>query len=250
MLLGVPSSASGSAVDVDGMALNQVVSGQIKVGRRVLALPAGEWQLVRKAEGRGGSDLRAPEMVSLSFQQVTGNRIVQTLSVNASKNSSSRIWAAEPCKAQSDSYWVDDRKVGINNQFCTRVGFTSGFVDGAAGADYQSWVRDVKARGLAYSPEMPWVGVVRYTMSDYLLMAISFDPGVSGIGPSKRAARRLNDWLPDVARELPAQRAFYESLVAWAPVFATAAQRAFDGDETLQPADYGEPKLPPKPRLD
>jgi len=249
-LLALPVSAKGTAPDIDSVALNDSVTGAVKVGRRVIALPPGEWQLIRKADGRGGSDVYAPEMMSMNFQQVDGKRITKLLTVNASKHSSNRNWFAEPCKVRGDSFWLDDRQFSINSQFCLRVGFTSNFVDGATGAAYQAWARDIKGRGIAYSPEMPWVSVVRYTRSDYLFMSLAFDPATAGIGPSKEAARHLNDWLPDTVKAHPQQLSFYESLVAWAPTFAAAVQRAFDGDEALRPSDYGEPKFPPKPAND
>lgn len=234
-------------VSVDSLGINSTVTGSIKIGRRVMGLPKGEWQLVVKEAGSGGTDTRAPEIVKLSFQQVEGSRITRFLSITASKFSSNRLWFAEPCKTKGDSYWLEDRTLGMNNQFCLRVSFTSGFVVGAKGNGYEAWAHDVRARNLSFSPEMVGISGTRYTRSDYLYVLLSFDPSVAGIGPSKNPARKFNDWLPDSLDSHPAQRTFYDSLVAWAPQFAGAIEKMFDGDERLQAQDFGEPSFPAKP---
>jgi hypothetical protein len=95
---------------------------------------------------------------------------------------------------------------------------------------------------------MPYVSVIRFTPYDYLRMVMSFDPSSSGIGPSPNPSRQFNEWNGEATSRPPINTKYYESLVSWAPRFAEAVQRAFDGDESLSEIDYGVPQLPNRPQ--
>jgi hypothetical protein len=185
-------------------------------------------------------------LMDLEFQELKNDRIGRLLRVVATKTSRTVNWNDEPCKSKGDSFWIEDRKRRMNDQFCLRVGYLSGIVDGARGVQYEAWARDVKAKAIGYSPEMPFISVIRYTPYDYLRMSMAFDPSSSGIAGSKTPARQFNDWNGLTVSQMPVHMRFYDALVSWAPKFADAVQRAFDGDESLSAADYGEPTLPTK----
>jgi hypothetical protein len=180
-------------------------------------------------------------MMWFYFQELRDGRLNRSLELLANLTSRTVNWFDEPCKVKGDSFWLSDRKIGINDQFCLRVGFKNEIVDGDHGAAFEAWARDIKLKAIGYSPQMPYVSVTRYTPDDYLRMVVSFDPSVSGIAASADPAQQRNDWQPDA--RLPAQADFYAALVAWALRFAGAVERAFAGDESLSGTDYGEPIL-------
>lgn len=242
------SWSAGPVVLAESLQPNDTVTGPIKIGRRTLVLPAGNWQLVTSSERNSSNDsARTSPLMSLYFQDLHDGRLTRSLEVLATKFSRTTNWLDEPCKSKGDSYWIEDRARSTRDQFCLRVGFKNGVVDGATGAVFEAWARDLKAKSIGYSPEMPFVRVTRYTSYDFLQMTVSFDPSVSGIVRSQNPARPFNDWFAQTVSQRPAHAKFYDALVAWAPKYAEAVQRAFDGDERLPSADYGEPNLPVKP---
>lgn len=205
--------------------------------------------MVSKIEKNSSSDgsSQMPRIVTLYFQEVIDGRLNRGLEVAATANSGQFNWLDEPCKNKNDSYWIDDRKRGMSDQFCTRVGYLSGVVDGARGEAFERWAREIKEKGIGYSPEMPYVSVVRYTSYDYIRMSINFDPNISGLMPSQNPARNFNDWQGQAVSNRPRHKQFYDALVNWAPKFALGVQRAFDEDKYLSPSDFGTPALPNKP---
>lgn len=233
---------------VEAININDFVTGRIKMGRRIIVLPAGNWQLVTKRDtnSSAGNAMQGPTISRLTFQEIKDGRLNRGLEVAATTSSGNMNWLDEPCKSKGDSYWIEDRKKGINNQFCLRVGYMSNMVDGATGNDFQAWARTIREKQIGYSREMPFVSVVRYTSYDYLKMSINFDPALSGIGSSADPTRQFNDWQGQSVASRPQHLKFYEALVIWAPKFATAVQRAFDNDEYLTDADFGLPALPAK----
>ena len=247
-VLPVSSWCVGPVVVADSLSLKDVVTGPIKIGRRTVVLPAGSWQLFEKSERTSNADgpSQSATLMDLEFQEIKNDRISRILHIVATKTSHTANWLDDPCKSKGNSYWMEDRKRGMNDQFCLRVDYLSGVVDAAHGAQYETWARDIKAKAIGYSPDMPFVSVIRYTSYDYLRMAMAFDPSSSGITPSKTPARQFNDWNGVTVSQMPVHRKFYDALVSWAPRFADAVQRAFDGDESLSDADYGEPILPTK----
>lgn len=236
-------------VDSDVIRANQVISGAVKIGRRIIPLPDGNWQLVNRIEKNSSSDgsSQMPTIVTLYFQEIQNGRLHRGLEVAATTSSSRMNWQDEPCKSKNDSYWIDDKKRGMNDQFCLRVGYMSGVVDGARGEAFQLWARNIREKEIGYSPEMPFLSVIRYTPYDYLRMSINFDPDISGIAKSANVPRQFNDWQGQTVNTRPQHAKFYDSLVSWAPVFATAVQRAFDNDKYLSSKDFGAPSFPPKP---
>ena len=241
--------AIGPVASAESLKPNDVVVGPIKIGRRTVVLPAGTWQLITSSERNSSTDgtAQSPTLLSLEFQELRNGRLTRLLQVTATKFSRTVNWLDEPCKSQGDSYWIDDRRRGIRDQFCLRVGFKSGVVDGARGDVFQAWARDMKSKSIGYSPEMPFVMVTRYTPYDYLQMTVSFDPALSGIPPSQNPARTFNEWNAAGIAQRPANAKFFDALVAWSPTYAAAVQRAFDGEDGLAASDYGEPILPVKP---
>lgn len=224
------------------------IAGSLKIGRRVIAVPPGDWQVISKTERNPSTDgtSNLPTMVTLVFQEIVENRLNRMLEVSATTYSARVNWINEPCKNKSDSYWIDDRKRSMNDQNCIRVGFFSGMVDNARGDVFNAWAHDIKMKGISYSVDMPYVLVTRYSSSDYLSMSVRFNPAISGIGPSKERERQFNDWKPAQIKEGSPHQQFYEALKAWSPRFDSAVERAFDGDEALSDSDYGNPKLPAK----
>ena len=183
-------------------------------------------------------------MLEAHLDQVVDGRLNQTLRLVASKYSRSSLnWVEEPCKTKGDSYWLEDRKRSFNDQFCIRIGFLSNVVDGATGEVFQAWARELVATGVGYSREMPFVQVTRFTPYDFLSMVIAFDPEAHGVTRSKRAERTFNDWQPQTLAGHPDRIAFYEALKSWAPTFAQAAARAFEGDAGLSALDFGSPSF-------
>lgn len=221
-----------------------VVANQFQYGRRTLTLPDGKWRLVVKRERNSTVDGSGVTMLEASFDEVVEQRLNRTLQVVATKQSKTTSWIDEPCKTLGDSFWMDDRKRSSNDQFCVRVGYLSGVVEQARGDVFQEWARQIVSSGITYSPEMPYVSVVRFTGYDYLRMTISLNPASSGIGRSEHGERHLNEWNPRRVPQNPRVKGFYESLQAWAPQFADAVSRAFEGDKVLKPSDYGRPTLP------
>lgn len=245
VLLSVDAaSAAAPVVSADTMKLGDVVSGSLQYGRRTMGLPAGQWRVVSKRERNSSTDGQGATMLEVAFDEVIDSRLNRVLQLLATKQSKSLNWIDEPCKTKGDSYWLEDRKRSMNDQFCIRVGFKSSIVDGARGEVFQAWARDIVAKGVRYSPEMPYVSVVRYTSYDYLAMMVSFDPSIRGIAKSRRVERQFNDWLPQTLGEHPDRARFYEALKAWAPTFASAVNRAFEGDEILSPNDFGGAVVP------
>ncbi len=220
--------------------------GAFRYGGRVIAVPSGQWRLIAKAEKNVVTGMSEPKTLTLTFDEVTEGRLARLLEIVATNYSSNVDWFAEPCKTKGDAYSIKDEKTGLNNQFCTRVGFRSAVVLGASGEQFEAWARDLTSRGVGFSPEMPFVRVTRYTKADYLQMTLSFDPQASGIGPSKYAERLVNDWNASSAPGNPQHVRFYEALAGWAPTFSAAVVRAFGGDTSLTGADFGSPALPPK----
>ena len=248
--LGMPdSSTAGPVVVASSLRVGDVVSGTLKIGRRNVVLPGGNWQVISSVERPVSTEsVQAPSIHTLHFQEILNGRLNRGLEVAATTFSTSFVnWTDEPCKFKGDSFWIEARRSRINDQFCLRAGFLSGVVDSARGDAFLAWARDIKARSIGYSPESPFVSVVRFTSYDYLRMSMSFDPMVSGIGASKNPARQFNVWHADNAARDPSRKAFFDALVAWAPTFADAVQRAFDADDTLTAKDFALPKLPEKP---
>jgi len=183
-------------------------------------------------------------MLEAAFDEVLDQRLNRTLQLTLTKHSKTGTWLDEPCKSLADSYWLDDRKRSFNDQFCVRIGFLSGVVEGARGDAFQDWARQIAASRTSYSPEMPFVSVVRFTTYDFLRMSVAFNPSVSGISRSEQRERHLNDWNSRAPTFSAKHQAFYAALQAWAPAFAAGVHRAFEGDETLRQSDFGTPTLP------
>lgn len=230
----------------DSLKVDDVVSGHVKYGRRTIALPPGDWRVVQKLERNLSTTGKSATMLEVAFDQIVEGRLSRTLRLALTKYSNNFNWIDQPCKTQGDAYWMNDRGRGFNDQFCIRVGFQHNMVDGARGESFQAWARGIVSQGIGYSREMPFVSVVRFTSYDYLQMTISFDPAIVGIVPSRRSDRQFNDWHPQMVAQHPDRVAFYEQLKAWAPTFASAVERAFKGDETLVPNDFGEPAFIPR----
>ena len=243
ILLNPCSYSAGPTVLAESLKQNDLVTGSIKIGRRTIVLPAGNWQLVVKSDKSSSIEgsSQAPTIMTLYFQEIKNRRLSRGLEIAATTFSGRMNWLDDPCKVKGDSYWLDDRKRGANDQFCIRVGYSSGIVDGARGDAFQAWAREIKSNAIGYSPEMPFVSVVRYTAYDYLRMSISFDPFPVGILPSQNPARQFNEWQGQTVSQRQKHARFYDSLVDWAPKFATAVQRDFEQDEYLTSGDFGEP---------
>jgi hypothetical protein len=235
------SYAQEPVVMADSLRAGDTISGAFKYGRRVITLPAGKWRLISYAERDSSTSRGGATMLDISFDEILEGRLNRILTISATKQSNNLNWVDEPCKTQGDSYWIDDRKRGFNDQFCVRIGYLSGIVDGARGEVFQTWARNIVSTGIRYSPDMPFVTVTRYTSYDYLVMRIGFNPEAYGIPRSKRPDRTFNDWNVKAIAHNPDRANFYEALKKWAPVYATATGRAFDGDVTLTSQDFGEP---------
>lgn len=230
--------------DFETVQVGDPAPGQFQYGRRVVTLPEGKWRLIVKLERSAAADGTGATMLEAAFDEVLDRRLNRTLQLTLTKYSKTGTWLDEPCKSLADSYWLDDRKRSFNDQFCLRVGFVTGMVEGARGQAFQEWARQITASSTLYSPEMPYLSVVRFTTYDFLRMSISFNPALSGISRSAQRERHLNDWNPRSPKFSANHEAFYAALQNWAPTFAAAAQRAFEGDETLKQSDFGSPKLP------
>jgi hypothetical protein len=249
LLIATSTYSADLVTSYDSLKQGDMVTDAVRIGRRVVVLPTGEWQLVFRGERPVSSDglNSLGNVVTLSFQEIVDGRFNRALDIAATSQSSNVNWHDEPCKVQGDSFWIDDRHQGINNQFCIRVGFASGIVDEAQGTAYQSWARDIKNKGIGYSREMPFILVTKYTPYDFLRMRLQFDPAVSGIPNSESSPRHLNAWNPANVGQGSQREKFYSALKTWAPAFASGVARAFDGDASLRGADFGTPNFPPKP---
>jgi hypothetical protein len=247
-LLPLRAHAQAQAVETTYLRSGDVVKDPIRIGRRQITLPSGNWQLVAMSERNSSTDGTSSSSViqTLHFQEIIDGTLTRMLEVSATKYSAQMYWLDEPCKTKGDSYWIETRKRGVNDEFCRRVGFIGGVVDQARGESFIAWARDLKQRAIKYSPEMPFVSVVRYTRSDYLRMAIQFNPSVSGIPPSKESTRQFNEWNGKLVTEGTRHYQFYEALREWAPTFADAVDRASKGDESLTAREFERPKLPPR----
>lgn len=228
-------------VNVDSLHAGDTVSGAFKYGRRVITLPEGKWRLVYQAERDSSPSRGGATMLDITFDEILEGRLNRLLTISATKQSNNLNWIDEPCKTLGDSYWIDDRKRSLNDQFCIRIGYLSGIVDGSRGEVFQAWARDIVSTGTKYSSDMPFIIVTKYTSYDSLVMRVAFNPQPYGIPKSKKSARAFNDWNVKVVAQHPARENFYEALKNWAPAYATAVSRAFDGDVKLSSQDYGEP---------
>jgi hypothetical protein len=244
---GAGAFAASEVAQADGLRIGDVVSGSLAYGRRTFALPGGSWRLVSKS-GRNPSTTgdSGSQMLQATFDQVVDKRLGRTLELVATKYSKTVNWLDEPCKNKGDSYWIDDRKRGMNDQFCVRVGYSSGVVDGAKGEAFEAWARDIIAKGIGYSRDMPFLRVTRFTPYDFLQMTVKVDAEGVGVARSKRPERQFNDWHPQTLANHPDRQAIYESLKAWAAKFAPAVDRAFAGDKSLTSDDFGSLILPRK----
>ena len=242
-------NTNATVVLAESVKIGDIIQGSIKIGRRIITLPTGTWQVIFKNERNPSTDgsTQGPKMISLSFQEIIENKLTRVLQLEATNYSGNFNWINEPCKTQGDSFWLDDRKRSLMDQFCIRIGFHSGVVDGARGETFLNWARDIKQRNTAYSAEMPSIEVTRYNAADYLKIVMQFNPSVSGISHSKEKPRQFNDWNPRQLAQNSSHEAFYEALRSWAPTFAGAVNRAFDGDESLLSQDFAEPTLPRRP---
>jgi hypothetical protein len=233
--------AQEPVVMVDSLRAGDTVSGAFKYGRRVIALPAGKWRLVYSAERDSSPSLGGATMIDITFDEILEGRLNRLLTISATKQSNNFNWVDEPCKTLGDSYWIDDRKRSLSDQFCIRIGYLSGIVDGSRGEVFQAWARDIVSTGTKYSSDMPFITVTRYTSYDSLVMRVAFNPRPYGIPKSKKSARAFNDWNVKVVTQNSAHENFYEALKNWAPAYASAVARAFEGDVKLISQDYGEP---------
>ena len=146
-VLPVSSWCVGPVVVADSLSLKDVVTGPIKIGRRTVVLPAGSWQLFEKSERTSNADgpSQSATLMDLEFQEIKNDRISRILHIVATKTSHTANWLDDPCKSKGNSYWMEDRKRGMNDQFCLRVDYLSGVVDAAHGAQYETWARDINA---------------------------------------------------------------------------------------------------------
>ncbi|AYQ29239.1 MULTISPECIES: hypothetical protein [unclassified Polaromonas] len=234
-------------VPAESLRVGDSVSGAVKYGRRIITLPAGTWRLTTYKERDSSTSGGGATMLDASFDEIVDGRLDRLLLISATKYSRNLNWIDEPCKTKGDAYWIDDRKRGFNDQFCIRVGYLSGVVDGARGEDYQTWARNIVAQGIKYSPDMPFVTVTKYTNYDFLAMRIAFNPEPYGTARSKRPERTFNDWNPSSVSLGTERKKIYEALKDWAPAYAAAVSRAFDGDAGLSSKDFGEPSLEKAP---
>lgn len=239
--------AAGEVANAETLRTGDVVSGPLAYGRRTFVLPSGSWRLIAARERDPSSGGPSGGLLwTAEFDEVVDKRLSRTLELVATKYSKSFNWVDEPCKNKGDSYWIDDRKRGLNDQFCIRVGFKSGVVEGARGDAFEAWARDLTAKNVGYSREMPFVRVTRYNAYDFLQMTVAVDPEGWGVARSKRAERPFNDWNPKTLADHPDQQAIYDALKAWADKFSPAVDRAFAGDKSLSGEDYGAPAFPRK----
>lgn len=245
---GTVGAAQPLASDLESLRAGDKVEA-FRFGERTVRLPIGDWQLIsrssRPVDVSGRESLG--RMARVQLHEIRGGRLNRLLDVSVNDLSVRVNWRNEPCKAQGDSYWIDDRKAGMNNQLCLRVGFVDGIVNKASGTTFVGWARDLKERGIRYSPEMPYVSVTRYTMSSWLSMQLMFDPAVSGIQPSEASERSESDWQPQRAARDPQRSAFYLSLKDWAPQLALLIQHNLDGDASTPSPEYGAPTFPSPP---
>ena len=242
---GTVAVAADEPVQAESLRKGDVVSGSLAYGRRTFALPNGLWRLVSTRErDTSNSGPSGSLMLEATFDQVIDKRLNSTFELVATKYSKAFNWLDDPCKHKGDSYWIDDRKRSMNDQFCIRVGFRSNMVDGAQGAVFEAWARELLAKEVGYSREMPFVRVTRFTSYDFLQMTVAVDAEGVGVARSKRHERQFNDWNPQTLSDHPERQAIYESLKAWSVKFAPAVNRAFDGDTSLSSDDYGVPVLP------
>jgi len=249
LCLVAPAARSAeSAIPYESLKQGDEVTDAVRIGRRVIVLPPGRWRLVSRSERPVSPQglVKLGNIVSLSFDEILDGRFNRALDVSATPQSSSINWIDEPCKDQGDSFWIEDRKQGINNQFCIRVGFAHGVVDEARGPAYESWAREIKNKGIGYSREMPFILATKYTRSDFLRIRLQFDPAISGIPNGSEAGRPLNAWNPGNVLPGSKHRQFYDAIRTWAPTFASAIARNFDADESLRSMDFSSPSLPPK----
>lgn len=233
--------AQEPVVTAGSLHAGDTVSGAFKYGRRVITLPAGKWRVIYHAERDASTSGGGATMLDITFDEVLEGRLNRLLTISATKQSNNLNWVDEPCKTLGDSYWIDDRKRSFNDQFCIRIGYLSGIVNGSRGEVFQAWARDIVSAGIKYSSDMPFIIVTKYTSYDCLVMRVAFNPQPYGIPKSKKSARAFNDWNVKVVTQNSARENFYEALKNWAPVYATAVARAFDGDVTLTPQDFSEP---------
>lgn len=233
--------AQEKVTPAESLRVNDTVSGAIKYGRRVITLPAGTWRLTTSTERNSSTSGGGATMLDASFDEIVDGRLNRLLLITATQYSRNLDWIDEPCKTKGDAYWIDDRKRSFNDQFCVRVGYLTGVVDGARGNAYLTWARNIIAQQVTYSPDMPFVSVVRYTSYDYLAMRLAFNPQPYGIAKSKRPERPFNDWNPSAVAPGIERKNFYDALTAWAPMFADGVSRSFEGDTKMTSKDFGEP---------
>jgi hypothetical protein len=245
-------AAEQAPVEFDEAKIGDVIEHSVRLSTgffsKLVVLPEGRWEVAAKSARPISSDgsYALGSMNRLIFQETSEGRLLRTLEILANRSSASVEWLDLPCKTKGDSILLDDKAYGINSQFCTRVGFIDGMVDQAVGSDYDAWARRIRANNIDYSPEMPFIQVTRYTRSDFLRVRVAFNPKASGIENSLAPQRHLNDWHPDNVKPGSAHERFYKALIDWAPQFASAVDRDFDGDKKLSPAAFGRPSLPAK----
>jgi hypothetical protein len=138
--------AAPETVRVETMRKGDVVAGSLSYGRRTFALPPGSWRLISMRErDTSNSSFTGSLMLEVSFDQVVDRRLSRTLELVATKYSKAFNWLDDPCKHKGDSYWIDDRKRGMNDQYCVRVGFRSNMVVDVPGSGVSPSLRG-KAR--------------------------------------------------------------------------------------------------------
>src|SRR5437868_1052257 len=114
------SSGALAAQVVDAAALkagDALNGASLRVGRRTMALPAGSWTVVASSQRSATSSGEGPMVMRISLQEIVGDRLSRTLEVSATATSGRLTWIDEPCKAKNDSYWMEDRKRNLNDQF-------------------------------------------------------------------------------------------------------------------------------------
>jgi hypothetical protein len=222
-----------------------LVVGEVRVNDKRIPLPAGQWQLAVRNERNPSVDgsRNLPPVQTLYLYEVQNGRLERTLEIAVSEYSGRVHWLDEPCKEKRDSYFVQVQEATYDTHFCTRIGFLSGVVEKTVGTPFQAWAERIRKDGIAYSTEMPFVLVVRYTRTSYLRMVMAFNPSVAGIESQPARNRAQSSWSPSGLEARPANIAFYQALQVWSPKYSESVRRAHAGDQSLRSEDYGLPQL-------
>jgi hypothetical protein len=217
-----------SAYGADDVRVGDVVQGELRLGsadvRRVMPLPAGQWQVVRvnNIDGRRtrpDQQLDPPKFVDVALAQREGSNLVMLMRVITLREPTAITrWALErePC-APGDALHRDAYDSTSWDTKCLLVNHVAGFLTTASSgySDVRQWVAGQNVR----IPSTALHSVfTRFAPHQNLTVHVWANPALRELDSTERS-RAANPFHPDWLANEPQRKHYVDEFIAWSEAY-------------------------------